>query len=245
MAGASATSATLSLPAVAFTQNTTDYRCILTGRCSVVTSGFATLYINALPTISLLASRPLALLPGQSVDLTAVVSPGGGTYRWFRNGVLFATGSSLSGLTVDDIGIFTCEYTDLNGCKKTSNAMEITGEPSCKLWVFPSPNQGIFQVRFFNSANEPVTVRVLDAGGSEMYRQAVTTGLAYSLINIDISSRPTGTYIVEIINSKGERTCNGQEKFLKVSKNQRVSRNKKAILTVNAGMAFLISFVKW
>jgi hypothetical protein len=216
MAGASATTATLSLPAVAFTQNTTDYRCILTGRCSVVTSGFATLYVNALPTISLLASRPLALLPGQSVDLTAVVSPGGGTYRWFRNGVLFATSSSLSGLTVDNIGIFTCEYTDLNGCKKTSNAMEITGEPSCELYLYPNPSHGLFSVRFYNSFNEPVTVNIYDAKGSKMYTQAVTTGLAYSKIDVDIQNKPAGVYTVEVVNSAGKKICAGSKKFDKL-----------------------------
>ncbi|MBL0130503.1 MAG: HYR domain-containing protein [Chitinophagaceae bacterium] len=54
---AGATNATLPLNAVTFSMNTNSYRVILTGRCSVVTSGFATLYVNRLPTVVLAASR--------------------------------------------------------------------------------------------------------------------------------------------------------------------------------------------
>ncbi|HMK26550.1 MAG TPA: HYR domain-containing protein, partial [Chitinophagaceae bacterium] len=213
-----ATAATLPLPAVVFSMNTNSYRVILTGRCSVVTSAFATLYVNQLPTVSILASGPLALLPAQTLTLTAVANPGGGTYQWFKNGVAIpgATGPSLNNLTVDNIGIYTVRYTDLNGCVATSAAMTVTGEPSCKLWVYPNPNQGLFQVRFFNSVNEAVTVNVYNSGGSRIYSKAVTTGLAYSLIDVDIQSQPAGVYTVEVVNAAGKRACNAQEKFIKV-----------------------------
>ena len=201
-----ATAATLPLPAVSFSMNTTSYRCILTGRCSVVTSGYATLYVNPLPTISLLASRPLALLPGQLLNIAAVVSPGGGSYQWYKNGVAMAgaTGSSLSNLSVDDIGSYTCEYTDLNGCKNTSAVMVVTGDASDNIWVYPNPNTGQFQVRFFNAINEPVTVEIFDYKGSKIYSKAVGTVLPYTGINVDISNQPAGTYLVRIINSTGK-----------------------------------------
>ena len=212
-----ANASTLTLPAVTFSMNTNSYRVVINGLCTFnIISNFATLYVNPLPTVSLLASRPLALLPGQFLDITAVVSPGGGTYQWRRNGVVIAaTGASLTGLTVDDIGSYTVTYTDLNGCKQTSAAMNVTGEASCKLWVYENPNRGVFQVRFFNSVNEPVTVNIFNSDGKKVYTQAVTTGLAYSSINVDISNEAAGTYIVEVINSKGERGCIGPRKFVK------------------------------
>lgn len=209
-----ATAATLPLAAVSFTQNTNDYRCILTGRCSVVTSGFATLYVNPLPTISLLASGPLALLPAQSLNLTAVVNPGGGSYQWFKNGVAIpgATGAALSGLTVDDIGSYTCRYTDLNGCVKLSEAKVVSGQPSDKMWLYPNPNTGIFQVRFYNSANEPVTLQIFNSIGQRVYSRAlVTTGIAYSQIDVNISNLPVGEYNAVIFTSAGKRL--GTRKF--------------------------------
>jgi hypothetical protein len=200
------TASTLPLPAVTFSMNTNSYRCILTGRCSVVTSGFATLYVNQLPTISLLASGPLGLLPTQSLDLTAVVSPGGGSYQWFKDGVAIggASGSTLTGLTVDDIGSYTCTYTDLNGCKKTSEAKVISGQASDRLWVYPVPNSGIFYIRFFNAVNEPVTVNIYSSSGQEVWSKALTTGLAYTRIDVDISNLSSDNYTVKVINAVGK-----------------------------------------
>jgi hypothetical protein len=201
-----ATASTLLIPAVAFTQNTNDYRCILTGRCSIVTSGFATLYVNPLPMISLLASGPLALLPAQSLNLTAVVSPGGGSYQWFKNGVAIpgATGAALSGLTVNDIGSYTCRYTDLNGCVKLSEAKVVSGQPSDNIWVYPNPNTGNFHVRFFNSVNEQVTLNIFNLLGQKVYSKPVTTGLNYTDIDVNVTNLPAGDYIVNVINSAGK-----------------------------------------
>jgi Secretion system C-terminal sorting domain/HYR domain len=216
LTSASATTATLSLPAVAFSQNTTCYRVILTGRCTSVTSTFACLYVNPLPTVSLLASRPLALLPGQSLTITAVVSPGGGSYQWKKNGVVIAaTGSSLAGLSVDDIGSYTCTYTDLNGCKQTSAAMVVTGEPSDKLWVYPNPNLGQFQVRFFNSTTEPVTVQIFNSLGQKIYSKAlITSGIAYSRIDVDMSNLSAGEYNAVVVRADGKVV--GTRKFVKL-----------------------------
>jgi hypothetical protein len=195
--------------------NTNSYRVILTGRCSVVTSGFATLYVNPLPTVSLLASRPLALLPGQSLTITAVASPGGGSYQWRKNGVVIAaTGSSLNNLTVDDIGSYTVTYTDLNGCKATSAAMVVTGQPSDKIWVYPNPNTGVFQVRFFNATNEAVNLNIFNSGGQKVWSKALTSGLPYSRIDVDISNLAADTYTAQVVNSAGKVV--GARKFVMV-----------------------------
>ncbi len=202
------TAATLTLNAVTFSMNTNSYRCILTGRCSVVTSGFATLYVNQLPAISLVASRSPALLPGQVLNITTVVSPGGGTYVWKKNGVVIAgaTGSSLNGLTVSDIGTYTCTYTDLNGCVSTSAALNVTGQVSDGLYIYPVPNDGRFHVRFYNDPNEEVTIKVIDMNGRLVYEKKVVTTIAYTDMLIDITTThiiSTETYIVEVIGPDG------------------------------------------
>jgi Secretion system C-terminal sorting domain/HYR domain len=205
---AGATASTLPLNAVTFSMNTNTYRCILTGRCSVVTSGAATLYVNQLPTISLVASGPLAMLPGQMLNISAVVSPGGGSYVWRKNGVVVAgaTGSSLTGLTVSDIGSYTCTYTDLNGCVSTSAPMTITGLASDNLWIYPNPNSGNFHVRVFNQPNELITVRVFDTKGAMIYQQQTVTNIAYTDININLEGRyiiASANYIVDVRGANG------------------------------------------
>jgi PKD-like domain/Secretion system C-terminal sorting domain/Glycine rich protein/HYR domain len=205
---AGATAATLPLTAVPFSLNTSSYRCILTGRCSVVTSGFATLYVNQLPTVSILASRPPSLLPGQLLTLTAVVSPGGGSYQWFKNGVAMAgaTGSSLVNLTVSDIGSYTCRYTDQNGCIKTSDAMTVSGQTSESVFIYPNPNTGHFHVRVYNQPNEEITIRVFDMKGRLMYQRKEVTNLAYTDIEVEMmADRITAseTYLVTVSDGSG------------------------------------------
>jgi len=210
VSGASATTATLVVPSVSFTQNTNTYRCVLTGRCSVVISGTSTLYVNPLPSVTVVTSIPPALVPGQSLNISSTVSPGGGTYRWYKNGVLLTSPLQqlpvLSGLTVNDIGTYYLVYTDLNGCQNRSADVVISGQSSDNLWVYPVPNNGTFQVRFFNNLNEQATVRVWDAKGSKVYERAMVTTLAYTSIVVDLGDAiADGVYIVELVNGAGKR----------------------------------------
>lgn len=198
-----ATASTLTLNGVTFGMNTNSYRVMVIGLCTTVTSGFATLYVNQLPTISLVASGPLAMLPGQLLNITTVVSPGGGSYVWRKNGVVIAgqTGPSLTGLSVSDIGTYTCTYTDLNGCVATSAPMTITGQVSDNVWIYPNPNSGNFHVRVYNQANEQITVRVFDTKGAMIYQQQQVTTLPYTDISINLEGKyiiASANYIVDV-----------------------------------------------
>jgi hypothetical protein len=185
--------------------NTNSYRVNVTGLCSTVASAFATLYVNQLPTVSILASRPPILLPTQTVTLTAVVSPAGGSYQWFKNGVAIvgATASTLSNLTVDDVGTYTVRYTDVNGCVQTSAGMVVSSATSGNIYLYPNPNTGQFQIRFNNQPNENVTVNIYDAKGALVHRQTAVTTTAYTSIQINISNLPSGTYVVTVVGADG------------------------------------------
>jgi HYR domain/Secretion system C-terminal sorting domain len=207
-AGTGATTAALTFANVAnLPQNTNTFRVKLTGLCTTVFSGAASLYINPLPTISLATSIPPNLLPGQSLNITATVNPGGGSFVWFKNGVVMpgVTGGVLSGLTVDDLGTYRAVYTDLNGCVSTSADVTLTGQPSGNLYVYPNPNTGVFQVRFYNTVNEAASVIIYDEKGARVFVQKFTTGTPYSKLDINISRSPAGTYLVEVVNGAGKR----------------------------------------
>ena len=97
-------------------------------------------------------------------------------------------------------------YTDGNGCVATSANVDITGQPSDNLYVYPVPNQGVFNVRFYNQANEQVTVRVFDAKGAEVYSRKVLTTIPYTTINVDLSTNQplaNGTYVVDVRGADG------------------------------------------
>jgi hypothetical protein len=204
---AGATTNTYTVPSVTFADNTRSFRVILTGLCSVVTSQFATLYVNPLPTVSLITSIPPSLLPGQSMTITANASPAGGTYAWYKNGVLTGhTGSTWTGLTVDDIGTYKVVYTDPNGCVQSTSDLVVSGQASDKLWVYPNPNNGVFQVRFYNQPNETATVSVFDSKGAKVYENATVTTTPYSGISVDLGMTfSDGVYVVVVNNSAGKK----------------------------------------
>jgi len=200
---AGANASTYTVNNVTLAMNTNTFRVILTGLCSVVTSGAASLYVNALPNVSIQTSRPPQLLPGQKVNLIAVVNPGGGTYQWFKNGVAIpgstGSGNALLNLTVLDAGTYRVRYTDPNGCINTSADVVVSALQSNLLWVYPNPSDGRFRIQVYNTINENLTLAVYNGLGQQVFTKAIPQGLAYSVNDVDISRMPAGMYVVKLL----------------------------------------------
>ncbi len=204
---AGATTSTLSLNGVTLAMNTNSYRVNVIGLCSTITSGFATLFVNPLPTISLSATNSPVLLPTQTTSIVATVVPTGGTFAWFKNGAALVpavTTGVLSNLTVDNAGTYRAVYTDPNGCVNTSADLVISAETSTNLFIAPNPNFGQFSVRYYNQANENVTITVFNSNGSKVYQKTAATTLAYTKIDIDLLTNAPGVYLVELRNASGK-----------------------------------------
>jgi hypothetical protein len=200
-----ATASTFTVNNVTVLMNASLYRVRVIGLCTTVTSASATLYVKPLPTIVLTASRPPVLLPTQFLTITAVVNPGGGTFVWRKNGNIIAgaTGNQLTGLTVDDVGSYTCTYT-LNGCSTTSAVLVVSAQQSGNIYVYPNPNFGQFEVRFYNQVNEAVTLTVFNVLGQSIYQKQFTTSTPYSHIEVNLGSISQGSYLVALINSSNQ-----------------------------------------
>jgi hypothetical protein len=202
-----ATAATFSVNNVNSSMNTNSFRVIVQGLCTNVTSGIATLTVRPLPVVSISSSLTPQLLPGQLLSLTATANPGGGSYAWYHDGVLVngASGPVLSQLGIDDLGTYYVIYTDPTGCSSQSNAIVVSALASDNLYVFPNPNQGEFQVRYFNQTGETITVAVYDMKGSEIYRKKEAGTQPYTGVEVDITGVPSGNYLVVVYNGQGEK----------------------------------------
>lgn len=187
--------------------NTNTFRVIINGLCTTVISEPASLYVNSLPIVQLSASPEQTLLPGQTTSIFASSTPAGGSYAWFMNGSpINNTGSTLVGLDIDDLGVYSVVYTDANGCIASSNSLAITATPSEKVFVYPNPNTGAFQIRFYSSTSEPVTVTIFDSKGARVYQKRMISTSPYSRLDVNLTgSIPGGVYVVEVVNAQGER----------------------------------------
>lgn len=206
-----ATTATLTLNGVPVSYNGYKYRVTMsvTACASNATSGSATLTVNPNPTITLAAAPYTALYPGISTVITPTVTPNAGaTYQWFKNGAAIpgATGSSLP-VDVDGLGVYTVSVVDVNGCPGTSSSIEITAAPNDIMFIYPSPNTGQFQVRYYSAPGSvvPRYVTIYDSKGARVYSQRFSVAVPYGRIDVDMKNHGKGIYRVELGDLNGKR----------------------------------------
>ena len=213
---AGATTSTLTLSSVPATFATNLYRVNVTsGGCTAVASNSASVAVRPTPVIVATASPLSAIYPGQKTTLTAAVSPNAAaTYTWLRDGVVVA-GATANTLVVDvdKLGIYTVRVTDVNGCTAISAGLRISASANDMLFIYPSPNTGQFQVRFYNqlgSSPYPRTVSVFDSKGSRVYTKTYAITSAYTRLDVDLQNNPKGIYSVELTDSRGNRLKTGR-----------------------------------
>jgi len=179
---------------------------------SIVTNA-GTLTVNPIPTVTLTVNNNGQLYPGLTTTITAASNPNAATYQWYNNGVLVpgATGSTIV-VDIDGAGDYTVAVTDVNGCSATSSATSITLVPNNILFIYPSPNTGQFQVRYYNTEGNSSNVRnlsIFDSKGARVYSRAYDITLPYTKMDVDMSNYSKGIYHVELTDRNGKRIKTG------------------------------------
>lgn len=206
---AGATGSTLTVSNVNPGMDGNQYRVVVTvAPCgTTATSGAATLTVNNLPTVTIAAST-LAITPGQSATITATSNPAAqdaNSYAWTLNGsgVSPVVTTNPYSATVDGLGTYQVAVTDINGCEGLSNELVITGAQSDRLWIYPNPSSGQFQVRLYSSGNptEQRVVSVFTSTGQLIDRKKFTltnTNGPYLRMDFDLSKAAPGTYLIKV-----------------------------------------------
>ena len=208
------TANTLTITGITSDMNGYTYRVIVTGTpCGAVNSAPASLTAFALPAVVLTAAEYNRLTPAVSSTLYTTISPVGiYTYQWFRNNMLLAgVNSSSYPVNVDRLGNYSVTVTDVNGCSVSSNLVNISDSASSQLFVYPNPNNGQFQVRYFNTNNNQSerTLTVYDAKGARVYAKKYTTGVAYDRMDVILTNAQAGIYTIDLRDNKGKRLASG------------------------------------
>ena len=207
-----ATTATLTLNPVTRAMDGRLYRCVLNvTSCTSASSTGATLTVFQLPTVSLNVAPFTRLQPGMITTVTATPTPAAATnvYTWFRNGTQIngASASTLS-VDVDGQGSYTAIATDANGCTgPVSAAVVIADQISTKMWIYPNPNKGTFQVRYHsvNGNTLPRQINVFDARGARIETLTYTIASPYSRMDVDLTNHGKGVYMIELMDGNGRR----------------------------------------
>jgi hypothetical protein len=215
---AGANSATLNLNNVTAAMNGYRYRALLQStQCAPQPSQSALLTVHALPSVSLTTSIG-AILPGQQATLTAVINGSGGNIstNWFyNNGPLNNPGNTLA-VDIQQLGQYHLQvqesWADGSVCSAQSAPVEISAAASSRLFIFPSPNDGRFNVSYYNSSGATAarTVTVYDAKGATVYQERFNIAGPYTLLDIDITPAQRGVYLVMISDASGSKIAEGK-----------------------------------
>jgi subtilisin-like proprotein convertase family protein len=217
--------ATLTLTNVPDSYNGNVYRDSINtfNSCGMLISGSGKIFVNTTPVVTISAAPITNLLPGLTSTLTAAVSSATApiSYQWLRNGVAI-TGATTNRYVVgiDALGVYSVRGTDNNGCAYTSSTNLVqptitiadsvtTGRAANNLFIYPSPNRGTFQVRYFNEGKAAAYVNVYDEKGAMVFSKQFVSNTAYQAMNVDLSGYGKGIYRVDVLTSNGSRINTG------------------------------------
>jgi hypothetical protein len=128
-----------------------------------------------------------------------------------------ATASSLV-VGVDGLGDYTLRVTDVNNCSNISNQVSLTDSVSGKVFIYPTPNSGTFQVRYYsiiNNTNLPRGLNIYDARGKRVLVKTYSINAPYARMDVDLRNYGAGVYWVEVTDVSGNRLAIGRTEVLR------------------------------
>lgn len=209
-----ATGTTLSVASTTQSMNGYRYRIQVTsGGCTVASSTPTVLTVNALPTITL-STAATTLTPGKTTTVTGASSPAAATWAWTLNGASLAGTTNSQVANIDGLGTYQATVRDINGCVNSSNKLTLTAEASDKLWIYPNPTAGAFQIRYYHAgdANEKRIISVYNTAGQLVATKSFDlsyTSAPYLRMDVDLSGAARGTYVVKVAHEYSGKIISG------------------------------------
>jgi hypothetical protein len=218
---AGATSSTLTLTAVTQLMNNNLYRVTVNGGpCGSSTTAGGRLNVNQLPIVTI-SSTTLQLIPGRIATITGSSSPApfsATSWLWTLNGSSITTATTNNTNTVtaniDQQGEYRATVTDINGCVNSSNIVTIGSEVSDRLWIYPNPNRGSFQIRLYYSGviGERRKVMIYNATGQLVAQKEFDLASAtppYLSMTFNLPLLSAGTYAVKVVDKNSQKIAAG------------------------------------
>ncbi|MEI8058631.1 MAG: T9SS type A sorting domain-containing protein [Ferruginibacter sp.] len=182
--------------------------------CTQSMIGTTTILINPLPTITLNAAPYISLYPGLTTTLTATATSSATpiSYFWFKNNAPISNSGSTLSVNITGVGDYRVAVTDGNGCSNQSQVVNISDSANGKLFIYPSPNNGQFNITYYNKGGESVKriVTIYSNKGDKVYSNQFQVTQVYQLLNIDMRRNSTGVYYIVLSDANGNKLKSGQ-----------------------------------
>jgi hypothetical protein len=169
-----------------------------------------TILVNPIHTVEITASPSTGGLPGAPVVVFATVSPVGNySYAWSKDNALIPA-PNASNITVqpNDAGNYKVAVTSATtGCVVVSGtAFTASAVVPQKLFVFPNPSTGVFNVAYNNgtTASTARTLQVFNSNGAKVFSQSYSVNVPFGNMKVDITNAARGLYFVVLTDSNGK-----------------------------------------
>lgn len=201
-----AKTATLTITAPPLSMTGYQYKdSITTPACGGIVSNTVTLSVNNLPAPAIVSSD-LTITPGQTTTITATSTPAAAAngWAWTLNGTAITGSGNTQTVGINQLGVYQARVIDANGCSALSNELVIGAEGSDRLWIYPNPNNGVFNVRLYfdnTLVSDRRVVTIYDMLGQRVARQEFAlTNLTppYLEMKFDMSKMAAGTYLLKV-----------------------------------------------
>ncbi len=181
------------------------------------TSSATTVTVEPNPVATLSASPYLKIYPGLRTAINATVTPTGSyLYTWLLNGSIL-TGENSN--NIDSIGLKhpTGSYTlrvqntpPKLPCASTSDALIIGDSATTRLFVFPSPTTGRFNVSYYSATTDRFTLSIYDSKGATVYRKSYTIASRYQNLEVDLRNAANGIYQIRLTDAADRTRATGR-----------------------------------
>ncbi len=174
--------------------------------------------VYSTPVVNISASPYTSLFPGLQTTLNSSVtnaSTPNVTYQWNYNGSVLSNATSSSYIAdINGLGSYSLTVTDGHGCKSApSNIVTIVDSLNYNLFIYPNPNNGIFQIRYndkYLGVSNPRSVTIYDTKGARVYSQSFNINTPFGKAEIDMTKFGKGIYFVELTDAAGVRLKSGK-----------------------------------
>ncbi len=182
--------------------------------CTAAMPGSVTVAIYPQPTVTLSASPYTRVYPGLTTTLTATATSGTAPYAyvWLRNNLSVSNTGNTYPVNVTNMGDYRVIVTDANGCTAQSGIVNIADSANNKLFIYPSPNDGRFNVVYYNQGNTTVdrTLAIYSSKGEKVYYNKFTVNQPYQVIAIDLRRNGADVYYVVLGDGNGNKLKTGE-----------------------------------
>jgi hypothetical protein len=171
------------------------------------------------PSLTISASPYTRLLPGISTTITANASSASTnnfiyTWTYTGNGPAQTFSGNKHLVNLFNSGTYKVTAADAANltCISDQASVTITDSASSKLFIYPSPNNGQFNVAYYNAGGGATkqVVTIMSSKGEKVYNKEVVINQAYQIIDVDLRRHAAGVYYVILSDGNGKKIKTGE-----------------------------------